>query len=156
MLLREFIKLATDIELTAAAIYDRFSRQFADRVEFSTFWRLSAEAERYHAATLRICSSAVPADREVDEVQLPVEIETARRLLGRLTALLDDLAQHPRTATEAIDLALEFEGDGAEIHGRTQFAFLFPELAEVFARLADEDREHRKSFALARAKFAAG
>jgi rubrerythrin len=156
MLLVEFINLATDIELAAAAIYDCFARQFADNVEFATFWRLSAEAERYHAATIRICSSAVPPDREVDEAQLPLEVEKARRFLARLTGLPADLAASPPSPAQAIDLALDLEGDGAEIHGRTQFAFLFPELAEVFSRLADEDRGHRKSFALARAKFAAG
>ncbi|MFH1465940.1 MAG: hypothetical protein ABIO70_16245 [Pseudomonadota bacterium] len=155
MLLREFIKLAMDIELAAAAVYDLFAQQFSDQVEFSTFWRLSAEAERYHAATVRICGTAIPADREVDEAQLPVEVESARQLLERLAALVEDLRASPRTPAAAIEVALELESDGAEIHGRTQFAFLYPELAEMFSRLAAEDREHRKSFELARAKFAA-
>jgi rubrerythrin len=154
MLLREFIKLAMDIELAAAAVYDLFAQQFSDQVEFSTFWRLSAEAERYHAATVRICGTAILSDREVDEAQLPTEIASARRLLERLSVLIEDLRAHPRNAAEAIDVALDLESEGAEIHGRTQFAFLYPELAEMFSRLADEDREHRKSFALAKAKFA--
>ena len=154
MLLRELIDLSVGVELAAAAIYDHFATQFAANTELSTFWRLSAEAERYHAATIRIHAASAPADREVDSEKLPLEVEEARKLLARLDALLTDLAIHPRSIAESLELATALESEGAEIHGRTQFAYLYPELAELFTRLADEDREHRKSFALAKAKFA--
>ncbi len=153
MLLREFITLAADIELAVAAIYDHFAQQFAHHVEFSTFWRLSAEAERYHAATIRIHEATSQPDQEVNEADLPVEVAEAKRMLGELVELLTDLSATPRTPAQAIELALQIEGEGAEVHGRSQFSFLYPELEELFSRLAEEDRAHRKSFALAKAKF---
>ena len=155
MLLREFITLAADIELAVAAIYDHFAQQFSDNVEFSTFWRLSAEAERYHAATIRIHEATSQPDQEVNEADLPVEVAEARRMLAELATTLADLTVTPRTPALAIELALQIEGEGAEVHGRSQFSFLYPELEELFSRLAEEDRAHRKSFALAKQKFAA-
>ena len=153
MLLREFITLAADIELAIAAIYDHFAEQFADNAEFSTFWRLSAEAERYHAATIRIHEATAVEGQVVDEAQLPIQVGEARQLLAQLQQTTAELATTPRTAAQAIELALEIEGEGAEVHGRSQFAFLYPELEELFSRLAEEDRAHRKSFALAKQKF---
>ena len=70
MLLKEFNQLTADIELAVAAIYDHFAAQFADQVEFSTFWRLSAEAERYHAATIRIHEHTVQPDTALERVEL--------------------------------------------------------------------------------------
>ncbi len=153
MLLREFITLAADIELAVAAIYDHFAQQFSDNVEFSTFWRLSAEAERYHAATIRIHEATAKPDQVVDESQLPIQVEEARGLLADLEKTLADVATKPLSAGDAIELALKIEGEGAEVHGRSQFSFLYPELEELFSRLAEEDRTHRKSFALAKSKF---
>ncbi len=154
ILLREFITLAADIELAVAAIYDHFAQQFAHHVEFSTFWRLSAEAERYHAATIRIHEATTQTDQDVDEATLPIEVAEAKRLLGELASMHADLAGNPRTPAQAIELALQIESEGAEVHGRSQFSFLYPELEELFSRLAEEDRAHRKSFALAKNKFA--
>ncbi len=153
MLLREFITLTADIELAVAAIYDHFAQQFSENVEFSTFWRLSAEAERYHAATIRIHEATAKDDQVVDESQLPIQVEEARALLAELKTIQTDIAATPRSAADAIELALQIEGEGAEVHGRSQFAFLYPELEELFSRLAEEDRAHRKSFALAKVKF---
>lgn len=155
MLLREFITLAADIELAVAGIYDHFAHQFSDDVEFSTFWRLSAEAERYHAATIRIHEATAKQDQVVDEAQLPIQVDEARKLLDQLQQTAAELAAAPLTATQAIDLALQIEGEGAEVHGRSQFSFLYPELEDLFSRLAEEDRAHRKSFALAKTKFGA-
>lgn len=154
MLLREFITLAADIELAVAEIYDHFAMQFADHVEFSTFWRLSAEAERYHAATIRIHEASSTPDQQVDEAQLPVQIDEARKMLAELQQIKGDIAVTPPSPAEAIELALRIESEGSEVHGRAQFAYLYPELEQLFARLAEEDRTHRKSFALAKAKFA--
>jgi len=156
MLLREFITLTADIELAVAAIYDHFAEQFSDNVEFSTFWRLSAEAERYHAATIRIHEATAKEDQVVDEAQLPIHVGEARTLLADLGGIAADIVANPPTAKGAIDLALQIEGEGAEVHGRSQFSFLYPELEDLFSRLAEEDRAHRKSFALAKAKFGQG
>jgi hypothetical protein len=153
MLLREFITLAADIELAVADIYDHFAQQFSDRVEFSTFWRLSAEAERYHAATIRIHVAAATEEQVLDDSKLPIQVDEARKLLAQLGTTLSDIRANERSASQAIDLALDIEGEGAEIHGRSQFSFLYPQLEELFSRLADEDRAHRKSFALAKSKF---
>jgi hypothetical protein len=155
MLLTEFITLAADIEIAVAEIYDHFAQQFSDHVEFSTFWRLSAEAERYHAATIRIHQATAQPDQVVDPSQLPIEVAEARKLLTELQNTKADIIANPRTPDQAIEMALEIEGEGAEVHGRSQFSFLYPELEELFSRLAEEDRTHRKSFALAKAKFAA-
>ncbi len=153
MLLTEFITLAADIEIAVADIYDHFAQQFSSHVEFSTFWRLSAEAERYHAATIRIHQATAKPDQVVDPTQLPIEVEEARKLLAHLQQTKVEVKASPRTPAQAIELALEIEGEGAEVHGRSQFSFLYPELEDLFSRLAEEDRTHRKSFALAKAKF---
>jgi hypothetical protein len=153
MLLREFITLAADIELAVAAIYDHFAQQFSEHAEFSTFWRLSAEAERYHAATIRIHEATATPEQQVDEAQLPIEVEEARKLLAELQGTLADVIAQPRSPAQAIELALEIESEGAEVHGRSQFSYLYTELEQLFSRLAEEDRAHRKSFALAKEKF---
>ena len=52
--LREILDLAVAIELECAGVYEVFASQFTENEELATFWRLYAEAERYHAATIRL------------------------------------------------------------------------------------------------------
>lgn len=63
----EIIDLAVNIELECAALYEVYARCFASQDELVYFWRLYAEAERYHAASIRIHqASLMLADTEPD------------------------------------------------------------------------------------------
>ena len=153
MALRDYINLAAQVEDTVARIYDLFGTQFAANVEFSHFWRLSAEAERYHAATIRLHLAVLPDNSSADESKLPLALQETQEFLGALEEKATTCTVSPPSQAEAIDLALWIESHGSEVHGRTQFAFLQPTMAELFRRLEEEDRVHRRTFEVARTRF---
>lgn len=151
--LRDYVQLAAQVEDAVARIYDLFGTQFSANVEFSHFWRLSAEAERYHAATIRLHQAVLTDDCAVDETRLPVAVQETAEFLEDLQDKARACAAAPPTQSEAIEMALWIESHGSEVHGRTQFAFLHPTMAELFQRLEEEDRVHRRTFEVARQRF---
>ncbi len=151
--LRAYIGLAAGIEDAVAAIYDQFAERFSKQEEFALFWRLSAEAERYHSATIRLHGALLNLDQPVDEAMMQVDLEAMSSFLARLEGISERCAAQPCDASQALDLAIEIESNGCEVHGRTQFAPLYPGLAGLFEKLAEEDRAHRRSFAAARQRF---
>ena len=151
--LRAFIGLAAGIEDAVAAIYDQFAERFSVQEEFALFWRLSAEAERYHSATISLHGALLDLDKPVDETVMRADLDAMSSFLERLEGIRERCVAQPCDATQALDLAIEIESDGCEVHGRTQFAPLYPGLAALFEKLAEEDRAHRRSFAAARQRF---
>lgn len=150
----EYIQLSARVEDAVARIYDHFGTIFAERPELSHFWKLSAEAERYHAATIRLYELTVSPDLPVDETCLPKAIDETRRHLDEILAVEEACKATPPTPEGAIDVAIRLESNAAEAHGRTQFSFLFPALKDLFVRLAEEDQAHRTTFEAARARLA--
>jgi hypothetical protein len=146
------IDLAVTIELECAALYQTYARCFAGKDEVVYFWQLYAEAERYHAATIRIHQASFPAEGPTDPKVAPDEA----------VAFLDELKKHRADAerrspsvVDALRVARWVEESSAELHARTQFFRDHPQLAELFARMAEEDRAHRDVLKSAEQKFAA-
>ena len=154
MNLREYVQLAAAVEDAVATVYELFGAHFAANVEFSHFWRLCAEAERYHAATIRLHEMVLPLDARADESKLPNVAREVQDFLEDLHARVQACQRTPVSPKEALDLAYWIESQGSEVHGRTQFAFLHPAMAELFQHLEEEDRVHRQTFDAARARFA--
>lgn len=144
------IELAVAIELECAALYEVFARRFQGNDEFVYFWRLYAEAERYHAASIRIHQATFAGDEPVAE---PIDIAGARGLLDELRLTRGRVERDPITAAEALRLARHVEEHSAELHGRTQFFAGNTEFAEMFERMAEEDRAHRDMLGSAERKF---
>lgn len=148
----DIVDLAVAIELECAALYEAYARVFAKRTDFFTFWRLYAEAERYHAATIRIHQASfadAPASGEVDT-------SSARTFLAELRDARAEAERPGLTARQALGRARWVEQASAELHGRTQFFKSHPHLAELFAKMAEEDQAHRDVLLSAEAKFADG
>lgn len=150
----EMIDLAVGIELECAALYEVYARCFAASEELRTFWGFYAEAERYHAASIRIHVAALmgaePEGGDSAEVD-PVE---ARTFLERLKQMRVDAERNPPRAAEAFGRAREIEEHSAELHGRTQFFERYPSLAELFREMAADDREHREKLSQAEKRWA--
>lgn len=154
ILLEDYVELAATIEDRVAGIYDHFGEQFAEHAEFSYFWKLSAQAERYHAATIRLHAVTLDPGQPIDEDRLPVEVEEARSFVKELGEIHERIQASPLSPQEALEQAIQIESEGSEVHGRTQFGFLYPALSDLFERLEEEDRAHRRSFQAARKRFA--
>jgi hypothetical protein len=143
------VDLAVAIELECAALYEAYARAFAKRSDLFTFWRLYAEAERYHAATIRIHQASfaeAPVSGDVDTSE-------ARLFLEQLRTARSEAEQPGITPRTALGKARWVEEASAELHGRTQFFKSHPHLAELFAKMAEEDQAHRDVLRSAEAKF---
>jgi len=151
---KEYIHLAAETEDAVARIYELFGGLFSSNVEFCDFWRLSAEAERYHAATIRLYDLVLADQATSEPARVAAGVDDTRALLTRLQAEAARLEHATPSMQEALDIAIHIEAEGSEIHGRGQFAFLFPALSDLFERLDQEDRAHRRTFEAARSRFA--
>jgi hypothetical protein len=146
------IDLAVTIELECAGLYEAYARCFSGKDEVVYFWRLYAEAERYHAATIRIHQASfqeAPVDEETEVP--PVE---ALSFLDQLKKHRADAERKLPDIRQALEVAGWVEESSAELHARTQFFRKHPELADLFARMAEEDRAHRDVLKSAQQKFA--
>lgn len=148
------IDLAVNIELEVAALYEAYARVFGGRQEVAYFWRLYAEAERYHAATIRIHQASF--QETVTEDDTEVDLSDAVRFLDELRALRAQAEKSPPTILEALAVARRVEESSAELNGRTQFFRRHPGLAELFKRMAEEDRAHRDVLTTAEQRWGSG
>lgn len=157
--LNNVMEVAVAIELEVAAIYDTFAEAFFVDEELSLFWRLYAETERYHAATIRIHQAAfVRPDliaSAIDE-DLPTDFGEMRQFLEKLREMQQGFREVKPSIMQAFDAAQFMENDAAEIHGRTQFFKVYPQFQHLFLTLVEEDLGHRKMLVEARDRFVAG
>ena len=148
----DIIDLAVAIELECAALYEVFARCFGGKDEVVYFWRIYAEAERYHAASIRIHQAAFTGE---ELGGLDVGVDEAARVLGEIRDMRERYERTPPTIAEALRAARRVEESSAELHGRTQFFKLHPHFAELFQQMAEEDRAHRDVLTTAEARFGA-
>lgn len=148
----DIIDLAVAIELECAALYEVFARCFGGQDEVVYFWRIYAEAERYHAASIRIHQAAFSGEelRGVD-----VGLDEAAGVLAEIRGMREAYERTPPTIAAALQAARRVEESSAELHGRTQFFKLHPHFAELFEQMAEEDRAHRDVLATAERRFGA-
>ena len=151
--LKDVIELAVAIEHECAAVYEVFARRFADDDEFSAFWRLYAEAERYHGATIRIHQATFGQGPVADGDQFNAEAEASEHFLEQLRAWRAKFGSGALTRAEAFAVAKQIEESTAELHGRTQFFKLYPRFQELFQRMNEEDTQHREMLGDAQKRF---
>jgi hypothetical protein len=151
---KEILDLAVAIEHECAGVYEVFARQFSEDEDLACFWRLYAEAERYHGASIRI--HQVTFADPVDGDAFPGEATESRAFLERLRQMRVQYDAARPTLVEAFAAAKEIESATAELHGRTQFFKLYPRFQELFARMVAEDESHRNMLAEAEARFVQG
>lgn len=144
------IDLAVTIELECAGLYEAYARCFSGRDEIVYFWRLYAEAERYHAATIRIHQASFEAAGVGDAEVIP---EEARQFLDQLKKHRTEAERKVPSIVEALRVARWVEESSADMHARAQFFQNHPQLTELFARMAEEDRAHRDVLKSAEDKF---
>ncbi len=147
----DIIDLAVAIELECAALYEVFGRCFAGRDELVYFWRLYAEAERYHAASIRIHQAAFTGERMAESLE--VGVDEAAQVLDEIRGMRAGFERAPPTVSAALAAARRVEESSAELHGRTQFFKLHPHFEDLFRKMAEEDLAHRDVLATAERKF---
>lgn len=148
------IDLAVAIELEVAALYEAYARAFHGRQEVAYFWRLYAEAERYHAATIRIHQASF--QETVVEPDSQEDLAEPTRFLEELRLLRAQAEKNAPTILQALATARRVEEHSAELNGRAQFFRRHPGLAELFQRMAEEDRAHRDVLTTAEARWGGG
>lgn len=151
--LKDIIEVAIDIELVVADLYDTFASNFSDDEELSLFWRLYAEAERYHAATIRVHQAAFAQGDVVDGDAFPTEMSESLAFVDKVKQWIADYQATPPTVEQAFEVARTIENSAAEIHGRTQFFRLYPQFRELFVSMVEEDLGHRHMLEEAAQRF---
>lgn len=147
----DVIELAVAIELECAGLYEVFAKAFSGNAELVYFWKLYAEAERYHGATIRIHQMAVSGSVDVDALEAgPTEMAA---LLSRIKDARARFEREAPSAAEAIRFARSIEETSSELHARTQLFKHAPAFAEFFAQMAEEDEAHRQALLTAERKF---
>jgi hypothetical protein len=151
---RDVLELAVGIELECAALYEVFAKRSTNRRELVYFWMNYAEAERYHAASIRIHQSALAGMPEVGEQKFEVEEKEAASFLAQVRAARERCEREGVTIGEALKLARWVEEHSAELHGRIQFFKVFPEFGDLLQKMAEEDRAHRDLLSSAEKRWA--
>jgi hypothetical protein len=151
---KDMLELCVAIELECAAVYDVLAKQYAHNEELAVFWRLYAEAERYHAATIRIHQHSFGTDEMASERALETDVVETRAFLQQLRDWRDQFAGGNAPLAEAFGVAQQIEDSTAELHGRTQFFKGYPSFAELFKQMMDDDLEHRDMLGEAMTRFA--
>jgi hypothetical protein len=149
----EVLELAVAIELECAALYEVFAKRFAKHSEQVYFWRLYAEAERYHAASIRIHQAALAAMGPSGEQAFDGEATAARAFLEDVRRHRSRYEQEPLGIVDALRCARMVEEHSAELHGRTQFFAEIPEFGDILQKMAEEDRAHRDVLASAEKRW---
>jgi hypothetical protein len=148
----DIIELAVSIELECAALYEVFARSFSGNEELVYFWKLYAEAERYHGATIRIHAAALAG--ELEGQKLDVGVDEAQAILDDIRSSRQRFERQAPSVAEAMQTARRVEESSAELHGRSMFFKLHPHFQELFQKMAEEDRAHRDVLTTAERKFA--
>lgn len=149
----DVLEVSVAIELECAALYEVFAKAFAANPEQVYFWRLYAEAERYHAASIRVHQVALSANPGPVDVPLDVEYGEAKAFLDALRSRREGYERDGVGIKEALEAARWTEEQSAEVHGRTQFFRHVPEFGELFQKMVEEDKAHRDVLASAEAKW---
>ncbi len=147
----DIFETAVAVELECAALYEVFAKRFSHDPELVYFWRLYAEAERYHGATLRLHRAAFAPD--LDTSALPAGADALRTLLTEVRTQRERWEREVPTIDAALDSAQRIEDATAEVHGRTQFFRDLPGYEEILEKMVEEDRAHREVLAAAHARF---
>lgn len=151
---KDVLELAVGIELECAGLYEVFAKKFSGRRELAYFWMNYAEAERYHAASIRIHQSALAGMPEVGEQKFEIEADEAKTFLDEVRTARQKAERDGVTIGEALRLARWVEESSAELHGRIQFFKVFPDFGDLLQKMADEDRAHRDLLASAEKRWA--
>ena len=151
---RDMLELCVAIELECAAVYDMLAKQYGDNEELTVFWRLYAEAERYHAATIRIHQHSFETDDMAVEQALETDADETRTFLDQLRSWRDEFATGRPSLERAFEVAQVIEDSTAELHGRTQFFKAYPSFHLLFQQMTDDDKEHRDMLSSAVERFA--
>lgn len=152
---KDVLELAVGIELECAALYEVFAKRSTNRRELVYFWMNYAEAERYHAASIRIHQSALAGMPEMGEQKFELESTEAAAFLAEVRAAREKCEREGVTIGDALRLARWVEEHSAELHGRIQFFKVFPEFGDLLQKMAEEDRAHRDLLSSAEKRWAA-
>lgn len=152
---KDILELAVAIELECAALYEVFAKKFATNHEMVYFWRLYAEAERYHAASIRIHQTALSGMTPAAEQTFDVEEGDARVFLAEVKGAREKAERDGIAIIDALRTARMVEENSAELHGRTQFFKAYPDFGDLLQKMAEEDKAHRDVLASAERKWAA-
>ena len=151
---KDVLELAVAIELECAGLYEVFAKRFSGRRDLSYFWMNYAEAERYHAASIRIHQSALAGMPQEGEQEFDSESTDAAGFLGAVRTAREKAERDGVSIGEALKLARWVEESSAELHGRIQFFKVFPEFGDLLQKMAEEDRAHRDLLASAEKRWA--
>lgn len=151
--LHGILELAVDIELACAGVYEVFGKQFSDRDDLALFWRLYAEAERYHAASIRIHQETFGQGDEVEGDRFEEEAAQSRKFLEQLRGWTQRFEKEKPSIDEAFSIAEFIEEHTAELHGRTQFFKVYPAFEPIFRQITEEDQDHRDMLTQAAQRF---
>ncbi len=112
--LAELVRDAMELERRTMELYCRFETVFADPEPVRVFWLDMAEHESRHVGALTLVAGLLESETLR---QLPVVPPAARRHVGRLRSLLDDIESELDagvTLTRAFELTLEIETSEVE------------------------------------------
>lgn len=147
---------ASALELSVAAIYDHFSKQFDRDPTLAQFWALFAEAERYHSLIIQMQKMGMgEATSDASKIaEWEGEIADTQAHLSTLLKRLEKEGWQP-SISEAFELAQDIEGRSLEVQSRSFALFDTPAIKELVTTLHQEDVQHRSKLLTARERFAA-
>ena len=136
--MRNFLRICTEIEETAARIYQSLAQSSVYDAKLRAIWGKMAEEEDEHALQIRF-AARLPSSKVFRESR---PIDGVQKLLVEAHAVLTRIGREPLTVGETLRLALTLEEKFCEVHVSTAKNFIDEKMKKLFETMIVADKEH--------------
>lgn len=133
------------IEETCAAIYRTFAEIFSSSPEVSALWLKIAEDEDAHREQFNIAYLL----RGSGYLNQDTENYLIKQVLANINSLKDDITRNVPTLKDALIISSILERSIENYHVEAGKLIMDEELADLIAKMSDNDKGHKEIFTLA-------
>jgi len=126
------------IELLSKDLYTRFAETYQDSPEAVYLWRKTATEEENHAEQFTLALKL----KKGLLLQSTISLETADKLIARLTNVIDGLASKQLSLIDALEFAIKLEQYLVKFHLSCIVTFKDPSFEMLFKAMMASDQGH--------------
>ncbi len=126
------------IELLSQELYTRFAETYTDNAEAVYLWRKTAVEEQNHAEQFTLALKL----RKGLQIQSTITLETADKLIARLTNVIEGLPSNKLSLLEALEFAIKLEQYLVKFHLSCVAVFNDVSFQALFNAMMSSDQGH--------------
>jgi hypothetical protein len=126
------------VELLNKELYTRFAENYLDNPEAVYLWRITASEEENHAEQFTLALKL----KKGLLLQSTISLETADKLIARLTNVIETLPARSLSLADALDFAIKLEQYLEKFHLSCIATFKDPSFESLFKAMMASDQGH--------------